>query len=126
MGIDIYLKWKEQSREDHEKQMTGFSTVAGNVGYLREAYHGGPYATRVLMPEAFADEVPDEGATIPNSVLVERLELTEATVRERYAAIYSEKDPAVVDPAVKAYHDFVALHGQKEKAGLEPTIYASY
>lgn len=40
---------------EHERraQQTGFSVVHGHVGYLREAYHGEPYATRVLVPEAF-------------------------------------------------------------------------
>ena len=30
------------------------STEAGGTGYLREAYHGTPYATRHLCAEAFA------------------------------------------------------------------------
>jgi hypothetical protein len=31
----------------------GFSVEHGHLGYLREAYHGEPYATRVLVPESF-------------------------------------------------------------------------
>lgn len=53
MGIDVYLRWRNQTSDEHNAQMTGFSLISGNVGYLREAYHGGPYATRVLVPEAF-------------------------------------------------------------------------
>jgi hypothetical protein len=35
MGTDVYLDWKGKSKEDKEKQCTGFSIDAGEVGYLR-------------------------------------------------------------------------------------------
>jgi hypothetical protein len=57
MGIDVYAKWDGQTEDEKKAQITGFSIVAGEVGYLREAYHGGPYATKVLFPECFTDGV---------------------------------------------------------------------
>jgi hypothetical protein len=71
MGIDIYLEWDGQTEEDQKKMCTGFSTTSGAVGYLREAYHGGPYATKILLREAFESE--DGKAEIPAAVLRERL-----------------------------------------------------
>ena len=71
MGIDVYLKWKGQDEEEKKAQFTGFSVTAGNAGYLREAYHGGPYATHILVREAFESE--DCQARIPAAVLRERL-----------------------------------------------------
>jgi len=71
MGIDIYLEWDGQTEEDRKKMCTGFSTTSGAVGYLREAYHGGPYATQILLREAF--ESDDCRAQIPAVVLRERL-----------------------------------------------------
>jgi len=71
MGIDIYLEWAGQTEEDRKKMCTGFSTTSGDVGYLREAYHGGPYATQILVREAF--ESDDCRAQIPAAVLRERL-----------------------------------------------------
>ena len=54
MGIDVYLKWDKMNDEDHKAQLgTGFQTDIGDTGYLREAYHGEPYATQMLVPEAF-------------------------------------------------------------------------
>lgn len=53
MGIDIYARWRDQSEEETDAQVTGFSSVSGNVGYLREAYHGSPYVTKYLVKEAF-------------------------------------------------------------------------
>jgi predicted Rossmann fold nucleotide-binding protein DprA/Smf involved in DNA uptake len=47
MGIDIYARWKGQTRQEQEAQYTGFSVVHGHLGYLREAYHGEPYATNM-------------------------------------------------------------------------------
>lgn len=71
MGIDIYLEWNGMSEEDKKKQFTGYSAVAGDVGYLREAYHGGPYATKILCREAF--EAENCKAEIPADILRERL-----------------------------------------------------
>ncbi|NBT75130.1 hypothetical protein EBZ80_24225 [bacterium] len=71
MGIDIYLEWDGMEEEEKQAQATGFSVTSGNVGYLREAYHGGPYATRILVREAFDAE--DCRAEIPAAVLRERL-----------------------------------------------------
>jgi len=53
MGIDIYAEWRNMTPEESNAQITGFDATAGRVGYLREAYHGEPYATQVLVPEAF-------------------------------------------------------------------------
>lgn len=71
MGIDIYLKWDGMTEEDQQTQYTGMSTTSGAVGYLREAYHGGPYATKILCREAF--EADNCEAQIPAAVLRERL-----------------------------------------------------
>lgn len=71
MGIDVYLKWEGQDEEEKQAQYTGFSTTHGHAGYLREAYHGGPYATHILVREAFESE--DCQAEIPAAVMRERL-----------------------------------------------------
>lgn len=71
MGIDIYLAWEGQTEEERRGQITGFSTTAGRAGYLREAYHGGPYATEILVREAF--DSPSAEAQIPAAVMRERL-----------------------------------------------------
>ena len=71
MGIDIYLKWPEMTEEERKNQITGYCTTAGNVGYLREAYHGGPYATKILVREAF--EADEAMAQIPAATMRMRL-----------------------------------------------------
>jgi hypothetical protein len=140
MGIDIYMSWKDQTKEEKEAQLTGFSVHSGHVGYLREAYHGGPYATKVLLPECFGlpvedpqdrglvNPVNDEDRTFeyPYWVLRRRLELTLATAKERSIRVYQE--PSEDDsPQIKAFTDFVELAERKEKETGKPvTIYASY
>lgn len=71
MGIDVYLKWKNMDQDDEKQQITGFSTVEGRRGYLREAYHGGPYATKILCREAFESETCE--AQISAATMRERL-----------------------------------------------------
>lgn len=79
MGIDVYLKWDNQEEEEKKAQITGFSTTAGDRGYLREAYHGGPYATHILVREAFESETCE--AEIPAAVMRERLTSVTEPVR---------------------------------------------
>ncbi len=71
MGIDIYLKWPKMTKKEKQLQCTGFNIYSGNVGYLREAYHGGPYPSKILVREAF--ESSKCQARIPASVMRERL-----------------------------------------------------
>ena len=93
MGIDIYLKWEGMTEEDQQKQYTGMSTISGEVGYLREAYRGGPYATKILCREAF--ETDNCEAQIPAETLRERLtHVTEPVIGANgghmVAAMFSE------------------------------------
>lgn len=123
MGIDIYLRWQGQSEAEETAQITGFDTTMGHVGYLREAYHGEPYATRVLLPETWAG---DEGGTaIPAATLKERLPMTLETVAVREKRIYrsSEEEIAKVQ---RSFIDFVALVERLEEAGRHPRIINSY
>lgn len=80
MGIDIYAEWVGQ-----------ITPEPGQIGYLREAYHGGPYATRVLVPEAFE---ADDGIAIPAATLRERLPGAIVACLTRQATIYEDDDAA--------------------------------
>lgn len=125
MGIDIYAEWRGQTREEKEAQVTGFSTLHGNVGYLREAYHGEPYATCFLVREAF--ESKDARAAIPAAVLRERLPETLDLVEERQREVYCETDSREIAKVKRSFTDFVELCEEKERETGEPvTILASY
>ena len=124
MGIDIYARWKGQTDEDEAAQITGFSVESGHVGYLREAYHGAPYATRHLVAEAFDSDTAE--AKIPASVLRKRLPETLRLAKERERTVY-QRTVADDDPVVKSFENFVALCERKEQEIGEPvTIIASY
>jgi hypothetical protein len=75
MGIDVFLEWDGQEEErnaaGNDSKPGLFNVTDGHVGYLREAYHGGPYATRLLVPEAFESETCK--AAIPAATLRHRL-----------------------------------------------------
>lgn len=122
MGIDVYARFEGMTDEEIKEQFCGFDTRKGNVGYLREAYHGGPYATRELVPEAFAAEECE--AAIPAAVMRERLPVVMATARLREAKLYKNAAPNHV---AKAFRDFVVFCEQAEaKTGKPCTIIASY
>jgi hypothetical protein len=125
MGIDVYMRWKGQTEEEKKAQITGFSVAHGHVGYLREAYHGSPYATRVLAPEAF--ESDDNEAQIPAHNLRERLPEVINTAMQRERQVYNNMEVTKSDPVIKAYTDFVELAEKKEQETGEPVVVvASY
>jgi len=121
MGIDIYMKWDKQTEEEQQAQYTGYSGEHGHVGYLREAYHGNPYATKYLVQEAFESE----GVQIPCNVLRERLPKTLKLHIQREKDIYGE-DVKETDPSAKAFTDFVDLAERLTQERKNPTIYASW
>jgi hypothetical protein len=131
MGIDVYLRWRGMTRDEKAAQITGFSIEHGHVGYLREAYHGAPYATHILVPEAFAESAELEvecGVCIPAHLLRTRLSQAVAAALEREENIYghaaTDDDAQLV---VKSFEDFVALCEAKEAETGEPCrIVASY
>jgi len=125
MGIDIYLSWRNQEAEEAEAQCTGFSVVSGHVGYLREAYHGEPYATHVLVPEVFGPET--SRAQIPAATLRARLPQVLDIAEERERTLYRETDPAAIADVKRSFIDFVELAEAKERAtGEACTVTASY
>jgi hypothetical protein len=125
MGIDIYARWKGQTEAEENAQYAGFSITAGSVGYLREAYHGSPYATAFLCQEAFAS--PTAEAAIPAAVLRERLPRTLELARERQLDVYAETDEEEIAMVLQSFMDFVFLCEDKEAETGEPVrIIASY
>ena len=124
MGIDIYARWRDQTGDEEEAQYkAGFDSTVGDIGYLREAYHGEPYATKVLVPEAFEEHrVPIYAATLES-----RLPATLVVAEAREREIYGVTDQAEIDHVLKSYRDFVALCARKEAETGEPClIIASY
>ena len=123
MGIDIYAHWNGITEAEEAAQVTGFSVEHRHVGYLREAYHGEPYATKVLVPEAFEElRVPIYAAT-----LRDRLPATLVVAEQREREIYGVTDPAEIEIVLKSYRDFVDLCARKEAETGEPClIIASY
>ncbi|WP_144061182.1 hypothetical protein [Hyphomicrobium denitrificans] len=82
------------TKAEESAQCTGFDATAGNVGYLREAYHGGPYVTKYLVAEAF-----DGGsAAIAAATLRERLPTAVLMHLYREHRLYGGgKDPGRID-----------------------------
>ena len=125
MGIDVYLRWDLQTDEQVDQQLCGFRTDRGNAGYLREAYHGEPYATRLLVPAAFD---PDRAApvSVSASTLRDRLPAAMSATIERERTLYNDPMPNEDTPAVKSMAEFVELATKLEDAGLAFTVEASW
>jgi hypothetical protein len=120
MGIDIYARWEGQLPEEVRKQAkVWLSNDAGEVGYLREAYHGEPYATQHLVPEAFDRR---EGVEIPAKVLRERLPETLRLAEVRERKIYGATSMVEMKPTLDSYRTFVELCERIEKETGRPVL----
>lgn len=125
MGIDVYLTWNGQTKAEKQAQYAGFSIVSGHVGYLREAYHGGPYATLVLISEDL-DKQPEEGFAIPAAELKRRLPATVMAATYRHEVVYGEgSDPAEINlDSAGGFERFAAAlahaFSKKEKFTITP------
>lgn len=105
MGIDIFLSWKGMKKKDKQRQAEAIHRIdGGNVGYLREAYRGGPYPSKILVREAF--EAPKCEAKIPASLLRHRL--THVT------------EPAVAGDAAHAISMIMQELARRAKSGQMP------
>ncbi len=124
MGIDIYAIWRGQNSGEELLQTEAWlSATEGGIGYLREAYHGAPYATRHLCAEAFDAR---DGAHIPASVLRERLPATLDLVEERECELY-QANAEQIEEVKQSFRDFVTLCEEKEReTGEAVRIVASY
>ena len=119
MGIDIYAKWDRMSMQDEAAQLKVWASAeAGQLGYLREAYHGEPYATEVLVEEAFISGRAHISASLLQARLPEVLELTERRERE----IYGVTDADEIERVQKSYRDFVELCARKEEETGKPCL----
>jgi len=117
-GIDVYAHWSGKTLAEERAQITGHSVAHGHVGYLREAYVGELYATKILVPEAFVGEVE-----IPAASMRARLADVLRTVMRRQAQVYgrnANEEEAKV--ALKSFVDFVALCERKERATGKPCL----
>jgi len=125
MGINIYARWEGQTEEEREEQHEAWtSAAAGHRGYLREAYHGEPYATRHLVPEAFEG---DCRARIPAATLRERLPETLRLAEIRQRQIYGAATREEIRPVLDSYTAFVELCERMErKTGQPVEIVASW
>ncbi|HRD74673.1 MAG TPA: hypothetical protein PK264_01860 [Hyphomicrobiaceae bacterium] len=114
--------------EKNNRDSEVFSVVEGHKGYLREAYHGGPYVTRILLPEAFADEAVGDEVPIPAKLMQERLGEALSAAMLRQLKVYEEPMESGHTKAVcESFKEFVALCVRKEAETGEPCrIYASY
>ena len=96
----------------------------GHVGYLREAYHGQPYATVVLVREAF---LGNHRVRIPAAKLAQRLPATLVVAEQRERDIYGATDRAEIERVLTSYREFVALCARKEEETGKPCLsIASY
>ena len=130
MGIDCYLINPDtdqiHAEEIGQEEAMGFNPFSGHVGYLREAYHGGPYATQVLLKEGWLDEKRDEEGnfTLEASTLRHRLPETLEAAAIRNRQNYADRDEEAV---LKSFKDFVDLAENIEKEKGKPCkFYVSY
>ena len=146
MGIDVEMTWKGENveeRKERERAMVRSGvewlkawvanhrnvpgvgrTALGHIGYLRESYQGGPYATRIPVPETF--QAADGTVKIPAAAMRLRLAEAMAAFRVRARKFYGDETGVLGETMAKSFADFVALAERKEaETGEFVTVTAS-
>jgi hypothetical protein len=118
------MRWELMTEEEIEDQHQGFRVTIGNKGYLREAYHGDPYATKVLVPEAF--DAHGAEVKIAAAILRERLPLAMKAALRREREVYRNSNVNEDSPVIQSFVSFVELAEELEEQGREYTVVASY
>ena len=115
-GIDVCAHWRGKTLPEERAQITGHSVAHGHVGYLRESYDGGPYATLILVPEAL-----ERDAEVSAGLLRARLPLVLLAAKERQARVYQRRGDSDESRVVlKSFVDFVELCERKERETGRP------
>ena len=128
MGIDVYLSWDGQTDIEKKAQITGYSVGMGHVGYLREAYHGEPYATKELFGWFWNEEQPENGYKVSSFDLMRRLPAALEASAKRHREKYNENgnpDKPEKSYFLKSFVDFVTLHKRLEVEERNPRIIIS-
>ena len=108
MGIDIYMKWRQQTEDEYANQFMGFE-VSGRAGSA-----GKPAPMPRRQPK---DRLPFSAATLRERLLA-------AIDAVRHRLVYNTDDAS---DRIEASTEFVELAERKEKEIGEPvTIYVSY
>ncbi|MEM5784835.1 MAG: hypothetical protein QXF15_03815 [Candidatus Aenigmatarchaeota archaeon] len=59
MGVDIYMAWNKMTKEEEERQYTGFNIYKGYVGYLRAS--AGMHSEIDLLHRIFPEQYWEKG-----------------------------------------------------------------
>lgn len=102
MGTDIYLDWNGKTEKDKEKQYTGWSIDAGDVGYLRASI--GMTTENAFLRGLFSGKYWKAGKPL-------RYHFTKEGYKKLHIAglvylINSIAGKEIIHPEMEAYHKF--------------------
>jgi hypothetical protein len=119
MGIDIFLMWDGIEKRAQDDKIEHFSITSGHLGYLRESYSGAPYATQILVREAFESRTCK--CRIPAAKMRARLTKKSKAARNCNGghAIAMAIAAAVQHSPVKNPHEMQTLLNELNKTGIE-------
>ena len=122
MGADIYLTWEGITKEEKDKQCTGFDVTSGKFGYLRGAYNGHIGYDAIII--LFKEIKWENDWIVKIKPLKENLEkLKQGLFKTRKKDFYSKDGK---DLEIQSYIDFVDLAEKLIKQGKKPKVHFSY
>jgi len=130
MGADIYLRWKDQTKEEEDAQITGFEeedaqitgfdVTCGKLGYLRGAYNGHVGWDAIKQLFAGIKEFPYDNWVVDIKILKNNLDILEKTLfvtkRQEFYSLNGK------ELEIQSYRDFVALAEKKFNEGKKPFV----
>jgi hypothetical protein len=119
MGLDIYLKWNNQTDDERQAQFTGFRIDCGNVGYLRASWlmrEEIELYSNVFKPNW--DGLNDGESENIDFISQKQLDILEEEIKKyNKNTNISEEDRKII---IKSVREFYNLAKEKQLAGLNP------
>lgn len=122
MGRDVYLEWNGITKEEKEKQYTGYDVTAGKVGYLRGAYNGhvGLDAIEQFFGKYY-NSSDGKAISFDFEYIEKNLKKMEnGLFKKRKKDFYHDKKGNPVE--IQSYRDFLALAKKKKEEGKTVTV----
>lgn len=152
MGIDCYLYTEKEHA--HRRYLYALCNCgemkwsdlprSEEMCYIRESYHGGPYFTRALFPECFAeiyqalkDDIGDTPyvdidivCNAPPEILWERFRQNEYQIKQRGEDVYNDSEvtdgKTYGDEQTKNVRKFLETYERLWNEKKQPVVYISY
>jgi len=130
MGMSVYLEWDGMTKEDEDKQITGFDITSGHVGYLRASIWDEDFYS--LIFHVFGEDGGEFDFLDKNNKRKATKELAKYIMRRLNKIDFGDTNSAMgelfnISAKAKSFTEFYKLGAKKQEETRKlPKVIVSY